>query len=44
MRYKYTMAQYQSIFDVYYHDLSGDTELRKTYMNQLVRLKYFIEA
>jgi len=42
----FTMQQYQSIFDVYYHENgggSGDTGLRKTYANQLVRLKYLFE-
>lgn len=41
--YKYTMQQYQAIFDVYYRDSSGDADVRKMYHNQLVRLKYLLD-
>lgn len=41
---KFTMAQYQSIFEVYYRDNTGDASLRRTYNNQLVRLKYLLEG
>lgn len=37
------MQQYQSIFDVYYRDNSGDASLHRTYSNQLIRLKYLLE-
>lgn len=42
---RFTSQQYQSIFDVYYRDLSGSAgeDLRKTYNNQLVRLKYLLD-
>jgi exocyst complex component 4 len=41
---KFTIPQYQSIFDVYYRDNTGDVSLRRTYNNQLVRLKYLLEG
>lgn len=40
---KFTMPQYQSIFDVYYRDYSGNVDLLRTYNNQLVRLKYLLD-
>lgn len=41
---KFTLPQYQSIFDVYYRDASGEGSLNKTYNNQLIRLKYLLEG
>lgn len=43
LSHRFSMAQYQSIFDVYYRDNSGDASLRRTYNNQLVRLRYLLE-
>lgn len=41
--FKYSMQQYQAIFEVYYRDNSGDSDIRKLYHNQLVRLKYLLD-